>query len=56
MAKKSGIGDRVRALNTRSSRPGGLEAEQRRALIRELEPDVRVLEDLLDRDLSAWRS
>ena len=56
MAKKSGIGDRVRALNTRAVKSGGLDPEHRRALIRELEPDIRVLEDLLDLELSAWRS
>jgi hypothetical protein len=56
MAKKSGLGDRIRALNTRTSTPGGLDPEHRRALMRELEPDVRILEDLLELELSAWRS
>jgi hypothetical protein len=56
MAKKSGIGDRARALNTRNAQSGGLDPEHRRALMCELEPDVRVLEELLDLELSAWRS
>jgi len=56
MAKRSRIGDRVRSLNTRTSKSGELDPEQRRALMRELEPDVRLLEDLLDLDLSTWRS
>jgi hypothetical protein len=56
MAKKSRIGDRVRALNTRTSKSGGLDPEHRGALLCELEPDIRVLEDLLGLELSAWRS
>jgi hypothetical protein len=56
MAKKSRLGDRLRALNTRASNPDGLDPANRRALISELEPDIRVLEDLLDLELSAWRS
>jgi Sulfotransferase domain len=56
MAKKSGIGDRIRALNTRNANSGGLDPEHRRTLMRELEPDVTVLEDLLGLELSAWRS
>jgi Sulfotransferase domain len=55
MAKKSGIGDRVRALNRRTVKSGGLDPEHRRALIRELEPDIRLLEDLLHLELPAWR-
>jgi hypothetical protein len=56
MAKKSGIGDRVRALNTRTEESTRLDPEDRRVLMRELEPDVGVLEDLLDLELPAWRS
>lgn len=55
MAKRLGIGDRLRALNTRRNGSGGLDPEDRRTLICEFEPDIRVLEDLLQIELSAWR-
>jgi hypothetical protein len=56
-AKRMGVGDRLRAFNTRhsSERTNGLKAREREALIRDLEPDVRALEQLLQRELPAWR-
>lgn len=56
MAKRLGIGDRLRALNTRRVRGSeGLDPEDRRVLIREFEPDMKTLEELLGTELSAWR-
>jgi hypothetical protein len=56
MAKRLGIGDRLRALNTRPGRgPNGLDPEERRALVREFEPDIRAIEDLLRTELPGWR-
>jgi Sulfotransferase family len=45
-AKRLGVGDRLRALNTRNraADANGLRAEEREALIRELEPALDVLE------------
>jgi hypothetical protein len=54
-AKRLGLGDRVRALNTRpADGASGLEAPEREALMRELEPDIRALEQLLHRQLHGW--
>jgi sulfotransferase family protein len=55
-AKRLGAGDRLRALNTR---PGagtrdGLEPEQRQSLVRQFEPDIRAMEELLQRELPGW--
>lgn len=55
-AKRLGLGDRLRALNTRHGREAKqLDPDDRRALIREFEPDVELLEDLLEIELPAWR-
>jgi hypothetical protein len=56
-AKRLGAGDRLRALNTRHRRESlnGLAAEERKALLRELEPDTAALEQLLQKELPAWR-
>jgi hypothetical protein len=57
LAKKAGLGDRARALNTRRDRAGvtALDPAFRRTLVRESEPDVRALEELLGRKLPEWR-
>ena len=57
LAKKMGLGDRVRSLNTRDDEEGrpSLDPVERRALIRESEPDIRALEDVLARKLPEWR-
>jgi hypothetical protein len=56
-AKRLGAGDRLRALNTRdgADKQTGPAAEERQALIRDLEPDTRALEQLLQRELPGWR-
>jgi hypothetical protein len=56
-AKRFGIGDRLRAVNTVQSgdRPDGLDPEERRTLSRQFEPEIRELEKLLHRELPAWR-
>lgn len=55
--KRSGLGDRLRALNTRrgAAAPNGLEPEERQYLVRQFEPDVSALEKLLHVDLPSWR-
>lgn len=55
-AKRVGVGDRVRALNTRDAAngPTGLQAEEREALMREFEPDIRALEQLLQKQFPGW--
>jgi hypothetical protein len=54
-AKRLGAGDRLRALNTRRAHAAtGLETDEREALMRELEPDIRVLEQLLKKELPGW--
>jgi hypothetical protein len=56
MAKRLGVGDRLRALNTRRGRgPNGLDPGERRTLIHEFEPDIKALEDLLHMELPDWR-
>lgn len=56
-AKRLGAGDRLRALNTRdgAENPTELGTEEREALIRDLEPDTRALEQLLEKELPGWR-
>jgi hypothetical protein len=56
-AKRMGAGDRLRALNTRrrAQQPNGLRVDERAALARELEPDTRALEQLLQTELPEWR-
>jgi hypothetical protein len=56
-AKRSGVGDRLRALNTRNRALDANEfgAEERHALVRELEPDINALEQLLQKELPEWR-
>lgn len=56
-AKRLGAGDRLRALNTRDGAENAPEpgTEEREALIRDLEPDTRALEELLEKELPAWR-
>jgi hypothetical protein len=55
-AKRLGVGDRVRALNTASEeRANGLAPEDRRLLLEEFAPDVRALEELLQTELPSWR-
>jgi hypothetical protein len=56
-AKRLGAGDRLRALNTRdgAKRPTELGTEEREALIRDLEPDTKALEELLEKELPGWR-
>jgi hypothetical protein len=57
MAKTLGLGDRLRALNTAPSQQDnqGLDPDERRSLIRQFEPDVRALEELLHMELPGWR-
>jgi hypothetical protein len=56
-AKRIGLGDRLRALNTARATQGTdkLDPEQRRSLVREFEPEVTALEELLQTDLPQWR-
>jgi hypothetical protein len=56
-AKRAGLGDRLRVLNTRhgDADAKGLSTEDREALLRELEPDISALEQLLQRELPSWR-
>jgi len=55
-AKRLGMGDRLRALNTVSAeRMEGLRTEERRFLLREFEPEIRALEKLLQIELPGWR-
>jgi Sulfotransferase domain len=56
-AKRLGMGDRLRELNTRhrAADANGLGSDDREALIRELEPDISALEQLLQRELPGWR-
>jgi hypothetical protein len=54
-AKRLGAGDRLRQLNTRSGARDGLGPDERASLIRQLEPEVSALEELLDIELPAWR-
>jgi hypothetical protein len=56
-AKTLGVGDRVRALNTRGdpASSNGLDPEERRRLLAEFDPDVRALEELLHVELPGWR-
>jgi Sulfotransferase domain len=56
-AKRLGVGDRLRALNTRhrAANANGLRAGEREALIGELEPDISALEQLLQKELPGWR-
>jgi hypothetical protein len=55
--KRLGVGDRLRALNTRprGADTNGLGSDEREAMIRELEPDISALEQLLQRELPGWR-
>jgi Sulfotransferase domain len=57
IAKRAGLGDRIRALNTRGGEEErrGLDPVERRDLIRELEPDIGAVEGLLGRELPEWR-
>jgi hypothetical protein len=57
LLKRQGVGQRIRALNTRGgvSAEHGPGPEQRRALFARLEDDIRALETLLGRELTAWR-
>jgi hypothetical protein len=56
-AKRLGLGDRVRAVNTRSGalEQNGLSLEDRRSLIECFEADIEALEALLQRKLPEWR-
>jgi hypothetical protein len=56
-ANRLGLGDRVRAVNTRSGagEQNGLDPEDRRSLIEHFEPDIEALEALLHRKLPEWR-
>jgi hypothetical protein len=56
-AKRLGIGDRLRSMNTAEGddSPDGLDPEERRSLSREFEPDIRDLEELLQMELPGWR-
>jgi hypothetical protein len=55
--KRLGIGDRLRALNTRQrpDKQHGLTPEERQSLAREFEGEIPALEKLLDLDLQGWR-
>jgi hypothetical protein len=56
-AKRSGVGDRLRAFNTRhrAADADGLREDEREALMHEFEPDISALEQLLQRELPGWR-
>ena len=55
-AKRLGIGDRLRALNTdRTGAAEGMAPEVRQTLIRELEPEATTLDGLLNTALPGWR-
>jgi hypothetical protein len=56
-AKRLGIGDKLRALNTTEGgdKPDGLDPEERRVLSREFESDIKDLEELLQMELPGWR-
>lgn len=57
VGKRLGMGDRVRALNTRrdAHASNGLDPAERELLLRELDPDVTALERLLHVELPGWR-
>jgi hypothetical protein len=57
MAKTLGLGDRLRALNTRrrSAQLDGLDPADRRLLLREFDSDISALETLLGKELPSWR-
>jgi hypothetical protein len=56
-AKRLGIGDRLRAMNTTkgAANADGLDPAQRQTLIERFEPEVADLEELLQLDLAGWR-
>jgi hypothetical protein len=56
-AKRLGVGDLVRTLNTAHSRQttDGLDPEERQSLGRRLEPEIGALEELLHVELPEWR-
>ena len=56
-AKRLGLGDRLRAMNTSSDAGNaeGLEPSERSELLERFAPEVEALEQLLDRDLAEWR-
>lgn len=57
-AKKIGLGDRLRTMNTApeaGQAAEGLDPSERRSLIDAFEPEIEPLEELLGLDLSAWR-
>jgi hypothetical protein len=58
-AERSLLGVSAAFRHRRSLRPGrvpdGLDSEERRALVREFEPDIRAIEDLLRTELPGWR-
>jgi hypothetical protein len=56
-AKRLGIGDRLRSMNTTEGgdRPDGLDPEERHSLSQQFEPEIRDLEELLQIDLPGWR-
>lgn len=56
-AKRIGMGDRLRALNTvrDPEATNGLDPEERRLLIGEFDQDIRHLEELLHVELPTWR-
>jgi sulfotransferase family protein len=57
VAKRVGVGDRLRALNTRrgADSTNGLDRAERERLVREFDSDVSALEDLLHVELPGWR-
>jgi hypothetical protein len=57
IAKKLGMGDTLRSLNTRRSGAAsdGLDPAERRRLLPQFEPEIDALEELLHRELPGWR-
>jgi hypothetical protein len=56
-AKRLGIGDRLRALNTTEGgdAPDGLDPDERQTLSRQFEPEIKDLEELLQMEFPGWR-
>lgn len=56
-AKRLGLGDRLRSLNTSQAgkQPAALDPDERRSLAQEFEPEISGLEDLLQIELPHWR-
>ena len=54
--ERAALRRRLHAMNTKEEPRPAVDAQLRRQLEEEFEPEVRRLEDLLGRDLTAWRS